>query len=196
MTTDVALRTVSVAEVPWDDVRAVFGTRGDPASCWCQWFKMPNAEFKTMTKEAASARLREQVMRHPAPGVIAYRGGEAVGWCAVEPRPNYSRLLRSKIVQAGSPEPMDDASVWAVTCFVVRVGFRRRGIGGALLDAAIEQARAGGARLLEGYPVDVAQRPSAPSAELYVGTVTLFQRAGFTVTARPKPDRAVMTMKL
>ncbi|WP_166880864.1 GNAT family N-acetyltransferase [Salinibacterium sp. ZJ450] len=196
MTTDVALRTVSVAEVPWDDVRAVFGTRGDPASCWCQWFKMPNAEFKTMTKDAASARLREQVTRQPAPGVIAYLGDEAVGWCAVEPRPNYSRLLRSKIVQAGSPEPMDDASVWAVTCFVVRVGFRRRGIGGALLDAVIEQARAGGARLLEGYPVDVAQRQGAPSAELYVGTVTLFQRAGFTVTARPKPDRAVMTMKL
>ena len=54
MTPDVALRTVSVAEVPWDDVRAVFGTRGDPARCWCQWFKMPQAEWSAASSDALS----------------------------------------------------------------------------------------------------------------------------------------------
>jgi len=42
-----ALRIVPVTDAPWDDVRTVFGTRGDPARCWCQWFKVDAAAWKT-----------------------------------------------------------------------------------------------------------------------------------------------------
>src|SRR5665647_1890985 len=186
---------VSVADAPWDDVRTIFGTRGDPSRCWCQYFKLPNKEWETATRDECSGMLRQQVRANdPAPGVIAYVGGEPVGWCAIEPTPNYERLRRAKVVTEGSRQDPDDASVWAVTCFVVRVGFRRRGIGAALLRGAVEQARAHGARMVEGYPVDAAARPGAPSAELYDGTVTLFEGAGFEVVARPTRDRAVMEL--
>ncbi|WP_157155904.1 MULTISPECIES: GNAT family N-acetyltransferase [unclassified Diaminobutyricimonas] len=195
MTTDAAVRTVPVDEVPWDDVRTVFGTRGDPARCWCQWFKLPNAQFDSMPKEEASRMLHDQVLRGPAPGVIAYLDDEPVGWCAVEPRPQYSRLLRTQVASASS-EPAEDESVWAVTCFVVRVGFRRRGIGRALLHAAVDRARAKGARLLEAYPVDTAERQGASSASLYVGTVSLFAAEGFVEVARPKSYRVLMALEL
>lgn len=47
--------------------------------------------------------------------------GEAVGWCAVEPRSAYPRMLRNSRVrwEGGSEDRLDD-SVWVVTCFVVR----------------------------------------------------------------------------
>ena len=187
---------VSVADVPWPDVQTVFGTRGDPSSCWCQYFKMDNAEWKTASRATCEPLLEQQVRElDPAPGVIASVDGVPVGWCAVEPRPKYRRLDRMRVV-AASPEDPDDDSVWAVTCFVVRVGFRRRGIGTALLAGAIEHARVLGARVLEGYPVDPSQRKHVSSAELYHGSVSLFAANGFTEVARPTPDRAVMQLDL
>ena len=187
---------ISVADAPWHDVQTVFGTRGDPSSCWCQYFKMDNSEWKTASRETCEPLLRQQVRElDPAPGVLAYLDGEPVGWCAVEPRPAYRRLSRMRVL-SGSPEDPDDASVWAVTCFVVRVGFRRRGIGTALLGGAIDHARRGGARVVEGYPVDPAERQKVSSAELYHGSVSLFAANGFREVSRPTPDRPVMQLDL
>jgi GNAT superfamily N-acetyltransferase len=197
MTRDGEIRIESAASVPWDDVSRVFGTRGDASRCWCQYFKLPNRELATATPEACAGMLREQVQASaPGPGVVAYLDGEPVGWGAVEPKPAYSRLRRAKVVTQGSRQEPDDASVWAVTCFVVRVGYRRRGFAAALLQGAVEQARSQGARVIEGYPVDVTRRPGAPSAELYHGTLTLFAGAGFEVVSRPTDDRAVMELVL
>ena len=189
------VRVEAVASVPWEDVSLVFGTRGDPARCWCQYFKLANREFQNATSDACAGMLREQVQASaPGPGVIAYLDGEPVGWCAVEPKMAYSRLQRAKVVTEGSRQEPDDASVWAVTCFVVRVGYRRRGVAAALLRGAVAQARGGGARVVEGYPVDVALRPKAPSAELYHGTMSLFAAAGFVEVARVRKDRVVMEL--
>jgi GNAT superfamily N-acetyltransferase len=194
-TTDVTVR--SIADVPWDDVRTVFGTRGDPSTCWCQYFKLPNAAWDTVTRDECAGLLQQQVRANdPAPGVVAYLDGEPVGWCAVEPKTHYDRLRRAKVTTQGSTEDPDDASVWAVTCFVVRVGFRKKGIGGALLRGAVEQARDLGARVIEGYPVDTAIRAKAPSAELYHGTLSLFTAAGFELVSRPTRDRAVVALTL
>ena len=87
-------------------------------------------------------------------GLVAYLDGEPVGWCAVEPRPAYPRLLlKTRVPWDGRAEDKADDSVWAVTCFVTRAGFRRRGISRALARAAVDFARERGARALEGYPM-------------------------------------------
>ena len=87
-------------------------------------------------------------------GLVAYLDGEPVGWCAVEPRTAYPRLLlKTRVPWEGRAEDKTDDSVWAVTCFVTRAGFRRRGISRALARAAVDFARERGARALEGYPM-------------------------------------------
>lgn len=187
---------VSIADAPWADVEAVFGTRGDPASCWCQFFKMPGAEWRKPTAEK-SARLREQTVGDPIPpGLLAYLDGEPVGWCAVEPRTRYPLILRSKVVTTSSTEEPDDDSVWAISCFVVRVGKRRLGIGQALAKAAVDWAREHGARVIEGYPVDIEAKPDkVSSAALYHGSISIFEQAGFRLQARPYPGRALMRLE-
>lgn len=195
MTEIAPVRIVSVSDAPWADVERVFGTRGDPATCWCQFFKLSNEEWKNAEGPECKVALEEQVRAAaPPPGVIAYRNEEAVGWCAVEPRPNYSRLSRTRVL-GGSPEDPSDDGVWAVTCFVVRVGHRRSGVGGELLRGAVEQARSLGAGVIEGYPVDVAVRGKTSSADLYHGTLTQFLAAGFHEVARPSADRPVMQLR-
>jgi len=193
-----SLRIVPAQDAPFADVEAVFGTKGDPAHCWCQWYKIPGSDFRSIGDEALRDRLEAQVgAGDSGPGLIAYDGDTPVGWCAVEPRPNLVRLSHSRIIAGGTPDPdFDDPSIWAVTCFVVPRAFRKRGVGRALAEAAVEYARAHGARLLEGYAVDPAARTGAPAAELFPGTVTMFENAGFAEVARPKADRAIMQRRL
>lgn len=181
----------------WSDVETVFGTRGDPASCWCQYILLSGAEWKAArTPELRRALQRRITEDAPAPGVIAYRDGEPAGWCAVEPRPAYERLRRTRLITQGSSEDPDDASVWAVTCFVVRVGYRRQGVSAALLDGAVEHARANGARVIEGYPIDTAAGSPRSSADLYYGVLSVFEAAGFTVQARSASPRVLVRLEL
>jgi GNAT superfamily N-acetyltransferase len=192
------LRIVSIGAVQWTDVATVFGSRGDPASCWCQYFKVTNAEFGATPRDVLCDALRSQVTDEP--GLLAYLDEEPVGWIAVESRTRYPTLRRGRVTTASTRSPDLDHGgldrVWAVTCFVVRVGFRRRGIGRALLTAAVDHARSRGARALEGYPIDVQERGTVSSADLYHGTLSLFEGAGFEVDARPSLGRAVVSLSL
>jgi GNAT superfamily N-acetyltransferase len=128
--------------------------------------------------------------------VLAYRDGEPVGWCAVAPRPTYTRLPRTEVLRGTQPAELADPAVWSVTCFVVRVGHRRAGLSRVLLDGAVQLARDGGARVVEGYPVDVAAKATTSSAELYHGPLSTFLSAGFREVARPRPARPVVRLEL
>jgi len=200
------LRVVPVTEAPWDDVRTVFGTRGDPSTCWCQFFKVDAAAWKAKDHAAAFEQaLCEQVdaareSRSAGPGVLAYLGSDAdgwqpVGWAAVEPRPAYPRVLAGRMMPGTAESDRDDRGVWAVTCFVVRVGFRRRGVATALLQGAVDEARRGGARVVEAYPVDSAGQ-KVSSADLYHGPLSAFEAARFEITGRPVEGRAVVRLAL
>jgi GNAT superfamily N-acetyltransferase len=119
-----------------------------------------------------------------APGLIAYEGGEAIGWVSLGPRDDYERLMHSKVLA-----PVDEEPVWSIVCFVVSRRARGRGVAKALLDAAVDYARYHGAKWLEAYPVDTAGG-RIPSANAYTGTLSMFERAGFGVVARRQANRA------
>jgi GNAT superfamily N-acetyltransferase len=82
--------------------------------------------------------------------------------------------------------------VWAVTCFVTRKGYRRQGISTVLARAAVGFARDRGATAVEGYPLLPRTEGRVGSGDLYVGTVGMFESAGFTEVSRPTERRAVM----
>jgi GNAT superfamily N-acetyltransferase len=126
-------------------------------------------------------------------GLVAYLEGEPVGWCAVEARSAYPRLRsKCRVPWEGRSEDKADASVWAVTCFVTRAGFRRRGISRALARAAVDFARERGARALEGYPMLTEPGKEITWGELHVGSRSIFAAAGFAEVSRPTLRRVVM----
>ncbi|MEV4622096.1 GNAT family N-acetyltransferase [Asanoa sp. NPDC049573] len=181
------------------DLTAVFGSRGDPANCQCQWFKA--RDVWSLPKQERVDRLRAQTRCGDAgaaetSGLIAYLDGEPAGWCAVEPRIAYERLLRARIPWTGrKEEDRTDPGVWAVTCFVTRTGYRRQGISRALAGAAVSFARERGARAVEGYPI-VVEPGQVAGGELFVGSASVFAAAGFTEVTRPTARRAVMRIDL
>ena len=197
-TPSAALRIIPAQDAPFADVEAVFGTKGDPAHCWCQWYKIPGSDWRSVGNEALHDRLAAQLATPDAgPGLLAYDGDTPVGWCAVEPRADLIRLARSRIVADGTQNPdFGDPDVWAVTCFVVPRAHRRKGVAGALTEAAVSYAREHGARILEGYAIDPSARGKTPAADLFHGTVSMFEHAGFEEVARPTADRAIMQLRL
>jgi GNAT superfamily N-acetyltransferase len=80
----------------------------------------------------------------------------------------------------------------AVTCFVTRAGFRRRGVSRALARAAVDFARQRGARALEGYPMITEPGQEIMLGELHVGSRSIFAAAGFTEVSHPTLRRVVM----
>jgi GNAT superfamily N-acetyltransferase len=193
------LTIVPANEASWDDLRAVFGTRGAAATCWCQRYKLQAREsFGSLPAEERAHRLRAQTAcghqeSQTTSGLVAYLGGEPAGWCAVEPRTAYSGLLRVfRVPWDGRSEDKADDRVWALTCVFARPGFRRRGIAHALVRAAVDFARAHGARALEGYPMLTQPGQEIAWDEIHVGSRGMFEAAGFAEVSHPTKRRVVM----
>ena len=191
-----AISVVPANEASCDDLQTIFGNRGPASRCQCQRYKLqPKEAFGNFPAEERAFRLRQQTdCGHPdsdsTSGLVAYLDGEPVGWCAVEPRPAYSGLVRVfRVPWDGRSEDKTDESVWAVTCLLTRSGYRKRGVSRALARAAVDFARERGARALEAYPMT---SKNALLEEIHVGTESVYADAGFTEVHRPSIRRAVV----
>jgi GNAT superfamily N-acetyltransferase len=149
------------------------------------FWKLPNQEFKALAYEGNKAAQKAIVEAGSTPGLLAYAGKQAVGWIAVEPRGEYPRLARSRVLK-----PVDDKAVWSITCFFTRKDYRGRGVTVGLLEAAIEHVQKHGGRILEGYPVEP-KSGKLPAAFAYTGLATAFKKAGFKEVARRSVTRPI-----
>ena len=162
----------------WPDVVTLLGGATE-RGCWCQsWrgsaaargFSGPAANRDALEAQILEAQIGDGGF---APGLIAYIDGQPVGWCGLGPRAAMPRLINSRTIPA-----VDALPVWSIGCFVVRPGFRRRGVARALLLGAVDYARARGAPGIEAYPIDPAGAPISTSFG-FVGFTSMFERAGF-----------------
>ena len=154
------------------------------------WWKLPQADFNAMKGAGNRQAQNARVEAGEVPGLLAYAAGEPVGWVAVEPRADFPRLARSRVLKA-----LDEQPVWSVTCFFVRKDMRRRGVTVALLRAAVEYVRAHGGRIVEGYPVEPREGQS-PDAFVFTGLPGAFRAAGFAEVARRSPTRPIYRLVL
>lgn len=172
----------------FDDVASLLAPKTPGAgACWCLSARLASSELTELGAQGRPERLRQLCAEEPAPGLLAYLDGTAVGWCAVGPRADMGRLVRSRTIQQ-----LDDLPVWSVICFVVKAGYRRRGVASALLEAAIAYATEHGAPALEAYPVDP-ERKRVNTSFAYVGTTPMFERAGFERMAETSARSAGLT---
>ena len=160
----------------WKDVEKVFGN----SVCWCQYWRQSASGYGRGTKTQLYERiaehkksLRTQLKNPTPPGMLAYIDDQAVGWCGFGPRAEMTRLVRSRTIPS-----IDELPIWSIVCFLIRTGYRRRGVARALLRGAIDCAREYGAPALEAYPVDPDGR-RIDVAFAYVGILSMFEQEGF-----------------
>jgi GNAT superfamily N-acetyltransferase len=178
----------------WKDLEALFNGRGGAQvrSCWCMYYRRSgHTEVPPgMSRpEHNKSSLKALVDRRIAPGLIGYRDGKPIAWVSFGPREDFEKLARSTVMRA-----VDEKPVWSVVCFYTAKEARGEHVAEAMLQGAIDYARAHGARLVEAYPVDKRARDRDDS--MWFGAKSMYDRAGFTEVARRKPTRPVVRKTL
>ena len=175
----------------WQDLEGLFGAHGAYAGCWCTFWLLKRADFNKMHAEERKAALKDITDRGEGVGVIAYVDGEPAGWCSVGPRQSFRALEASRLLKR-----VDDAPVWSIVCFFVAKAYRKQGFMTELLRGAVAYAAQQGAKIVEGYPIDL-QHPSLAGKNLtqcsgYMGIASVFQKMGFIEVKRASETHLVM----
>jgi GNAT superfamily N-acetyltransferase len=162
----------------FDALAGLFSEGGDARSCWCMFWRLRGKDFSQAKVPQLRGRLAKLAAGPLAPGLVAFGGGRAVGWCSLGPREDFDRLEHSRVIPR-----VDDKPVWSIVCFAVSKTTRGEGVAGALLEAAVKWARQQGAKTLEAYPVDVEPGTMVNAESAYTGTLPMFEQAGFGVVS-------------
>jgi GNAT superfamily N-acetyltransferase len=170
----------------WPALEELFGKNGACNGCWCMYWRI-GARYRKRSRNANKAAFRNVVKSGPPPGLLAFDGDVAVGWCQLTPRNALPWLNKSWRLKR-----VDEAQVWALSCFYIRIGYRRRGVTAALIRAALKEAKRAKAPALEAYPLEATKTPSASGT----GYASTFARAGFKIVACHTPPRPIMRYKL
>jgi GNAT superfamily N-acetyltransferase len=170
----------------WPALEDLFGKKGACNGCWCMYWRI-GAAYRKRSGAKNRTAFRKIVKGGPPPGLLAFDGDFTVGWCQLTPRSALPWL------DSGSRfKRIDGVAVWAISCFYVRIGYRKRGVTSALIAAAIKAAKRAKAPQLEAYPLDATRTPSASGT----GYVSTFARAGFKIMDCHLPAWLVMRRTL
>ena len=185
---NLTIRPLTAARV--DDVKTV--TRGTwGASCWDLFPRYSPAQQRELgitgggpgtneeRRRAALAKLARR--RKNSAGLVAYQGGEPIGFISLGPRYGFSRIEHSR-----ATPPVDDVAAWVIPCITVRRGHRGQGVAVAMIRAAVEYAGRRGAPAVEAYPR--AGRKRVHDDFAYFGTDAMFRKAGFRQVRGVLPD--------
>lgn len=175
------------------DLAELFESNNTTKGCWCMAYILSRSEYYRGRRGGNRERFEQMAATADPPmGLLAYRDGRPVGWCALGPRTRYPPAISARATILRDRDPEEDEDVWLVPCFFVRVGERRKGSTRELLAAAVELARERGAKAIEGWPLASDHR----TADEYLGREHVFEACGFECIRRPSPRRAVMRLDL
>jgi GNAT superfamily N-acetyltransferase len=175
----------------WKDIETLFGSKGASAGCWCMFWRLERGDFNKMRGEGTKAMLKDMTCKNEVAGVLAYDDQKPVGWCSIGPRADYKALENSRILKR-----IDDKPVWSVVCFFVAKEYRAKGAMLELLREAVKYAKKHGAKIVEGYPIDM-QTPKLAGQKLsgyagYMGIASVFREAGFVEVGRASDTQLIM----
>jgi GNAT superfamily N-acetyltransferase len=164
-------------ETTWPDfarlIEAHYGLRG---GCWCMAF---HAEGAGRTPAQNRSEKERRVREGGAHAALVYDGPACVGWCQFGPTDELPRIRHRRAYLEG----LDALPNWRITCFFVARKYRGGGVAGAALEGALREIARLGGGTVEGYPEDTAGR-KVSGTFLNNGTVSMFERQGFTRTRR------------
>lgn len=170
----------------WNDFEQLFGDRGACGGCWCMTWRVKKSDFDKQKGNGNKKAMKKIVTGGCEPGILAYDHGQPVGWCAVAPREEFIRLEASRVLS-----PVDDQSVWSVTCFFIVKEFRRKGLSTELLKAVIRYCKKKKVKIIEAYPAEP-YAENIPAAFAWTGIPSAFLKAGFEEVARRSKTRPIM----
>lgn len=142
----------------------------DWSKCYCNDYHFLG-DVESCTRENSRNLIIDRIQRHELQGYLVFEGDKPIGWCNVNNRENYQRLLRDYDL---IDNPEDTAC--SIVCFLIHPDHRRKGISQKLLERIISDASDSGYDYIESYP-----KKGDPSASHFNGPLALYHRNGFTI---------------
>ncbi len=155
------------------------------------WRLEKGERWEDLKGPPAKRRMKALIASGKARGAIAFAEKEPVGWIAYGPRRDFPRLDRARTLACQDP-----GDVWALPCFFIKAGWRDRGVATALLRHALRSVRGRGAKIAEGYPVNLKPGQRLPNAFAWTGTRSLFAEAGFKLASPATTSKVRMRSSL
>jgi GNAT superfamily N-acetyltransferase len=170
----------------WPAIEDLFESGTACQRCWCMYWRI-GAAYRKRPPETNKQAFHGIVEKGPPPGLLAFDGATAVGWCQLSPRDSLPWLDRIHPLRR-----VDALPVWCISCFFVRKGYRKKGVTAALIREALNVARNAGAPALEAYPLDA----DLTTSSSWTGFASTFLKLGFKRVACRVPPRPIMRYTL
>jgi ribosomal protein S18 acetylase RimI-like enzyme len=197
----IKLSIKELTEETWPDFVKLFSQGNGWDHCFCVHFhrprSLPKEQWLPTRKLRAARNRREQkklIDKGCSHGILVYANGEPVGWCQYGLREELTRIDNMRIYRAPEAK-IEPGKFWRITCFVVDRKYRRRGIAGAALAAALASIKREGGGIAEAYPVANCEGKSFGNMSTH-GTVSMFKKAGFKRVASFGNTNVVMRKKI
>jgi len=135
-------------------------------------------------KEAIALNRKEKktlVAKGRSHGILVYADDQAVGWCQYGPKEELPRIDSGRNYSKLDLSGDGNTKLWRLACFFVDRDFRKKGVAGVALKAALDSIRERGGGIVEAYP------PTSKEGgtwSLWFGTVAMFEREGFKAHAK------------
>jgi len=119
---------------------------GECGWCYCTAWWHPTWDGWTDRTDKQNRQFRKELLeKGEYDGYILYADDNPAGWCQVGQRDRLIKLIKQYNLE---PNP----KIWAITCFVIRPEFRRKGLATYLLKAILEDLKSRGVKTVEAYP--------------------------------------------
>lgn len=153
--------------------------------CCCVAWWVPSWDGWGDRTAGQNRALRNELLdRGEQDGYLLYDGARPVGWCQAGPRDRWPKLAKAYHLD---PDP----EAWAIPCFLILPGHRRRGLARRLLEGALADLRIRGARRIEAFP---RRGRDLPDDDAWNGPEALFATAGFR-RVRDVGDRSLYVLE-
>ncbi len=151
-----------------------FSDNPDWATCYCHFYHFAgtNKQFFQRTGEENRKVSKELILSGQMNGFLAYSDNKPVGWCNVNSRENFAKIL----YEDDSPDSQQK-QIAGIVCFIIGHTHRRQGIARQLLKHTISSLKEKGYDIIESYP----RKGDLSDAHSYRGPISLYNSEGFTI---------------
>ncbi len=178
----------------WPRIELLFGARGACGGCWCMHWRREKGgkDWEAAKGEPNRKAFRELVESGKAHGILVLDGDQPVGWCSFGKRTDFPRLERTKAYRRE-----DGHKVWSINCFFIAAGYRGRGLGRGMADAAVKAIKKRRGKLIEAYPTTLTKDGNKlPPAFSFTGPERIFQQLGFREVQRLAATRPLYRLEI
>ena len=154
------------------------------SKCYCNDYHFLG-DVESCTRGRSREMIIDRINENELQGYLVYKEGKPIGWCNVNNRSNYQRLLRDYELIDNPGE-----KICSVVCYLIHPDYRRKGLTQKLLEKVISDYSDTDYDYIESYP-----KKGDSNANNFNGPMELYKRNGFK-TFKEYDSYYVMRKKL